>query len=143
MQTILAIDVGYGNTKAVWNRRDLNGKVVWDEICFPSAANKIFRDHSIEGVAGPDRVLVDVNGALFFVGPEATTGAEQLVGGIAYITKPEYEALLCGARSYMMKRMARVPSTLPDHWQTTFLNSRSKLWMPVQSKNIAIFYTIH
>jgi plasmid segregation protein ParM len=112
MKTILAIDVGYGNTKAVWNRRDQNGKVVWDEICFPSAANKIFRDHSIQGIAGPDRVLVDVDGELFFVGPEATAGAEQLVGGIDYIAKPEYEALLCGAWSYMMKRMGRVIPTV-------------------------------
>jgi plasmid segregation protein ParM len=112
MKTVLAIDVGYGNTKAVWNRRDINGKIVWDEICFPSVATQVTQRLEIEGMANPDRIMVDVEGRLFYVGPEVTAGAEMLVGGVDYISKPEYEALICGAWSYMMKSMGRVVPTV-------------------------------
>lgn len=108
MKTILAIDVGNGNLKAVWNRRGQDGKVVWDEICFSSVANRVFMDHDVKGLKGPDRVLIGVEDQLFYVGPEATAGAEMLVGGIGYIAKPEYEALICGAWHYMMKQAGRV-----------------------------------
>ena len=112
MKTILAIDIGYGNTKAVWNRRDTKGKIVWDEICFPSVAMQVRQSLEVEGLANPDRIMVNIDGRLYYVGPEATGGAEMLVGGVDFISKPEYEALICGAWSYMMKSLGRVVPTV-------------------------------
>ena len=112
MEMILAIDVGYGNTKAVWNRKMQNGQIVWDEICFRSVVNQVYGDYSNEQIGGLDRVLVHLNDKMYFVGPKATLAAGLLVLGSDYMHTDQYSALICGAISYMMKSMKEVVNTL-------------------------------
>jgi len=112
MGQILAIDVGYGNTKAVWNRRLQNGQIVWDEICFRSVVNQVYGDYSNDQIGGLDRVLVHINEKMYFVGPKATLAGGLLVGGSDYMNSDQYEALICGAISYMMKSINEVVNTI-------------------------------
>ena len=101
----LAVDVGFGNVKAVWDRPAANvaeALTSWGEICFKAIAHPA-TEHDRSGIGGTDRIAIEVGTEQYFVGPQATFG-----GGIRslhedYISTPEYEALLAGAWSYMFK----------------------------------------
>ena len=106
-QTILAVDIGFGNTKLVFG----HGAGQWSELCFKSNAPRQRSD-----AAGPqgglseshDRVTIPVGKFGYLVGPDtASAGGEPNLGN-DYIETPEYLALLRGAISYSMKRSARM-----------------------------------
>lgn len=101
---ILAIDVGYGNTKAVWGVTE-GVQTQWSEIVFKSVAPRIWRDDEIH-LNRLDRVPVTVDGNKYWCGPDAcSTGVESGVieQSIKNITTPEYQALIAAAWSYMLK----------------------------------------
>ena len=101
--TILAIDIGFGNTKLVFGRDGEH----WSELCFKSVAPRVRSD-----AAGPmgglseahDRVTIQVGKFGYLVGPDtASVGSEPNLGN-DYIETAEYLALLRGAICYSMKR---------------------------------------
>lgn len=104
----LAVDVGFGNVKAVWNRPAANvakALTSWGEICFKAVAHPaVGYDHSGKNdMSGTDRIVVEVGSDRYYVGPQATFGGGVRALHEDYIATPEYEALLAGAWSYMMK----------------------------------------
>lgn len=111
--TILAVDVGYGNTKAAWNvLANSANKLVWSEIAFRSVTSAASSAHAQDVLKGLNRVVVSVNGEHFFVGPEAT-----IEGGVRsrkadFTTFREHEALLCGAWHYMWKETGQVSDSV-------------------------------
>lgn len=98
---ILAVDVGYGNTKVVWD----SGRNTSCEIHFRSIAPvSVQKAESVLGVGGMDRVGIFVNGTQYLVGPEAFEA-----GGVAtldtnFVARPQYLALLRGAIYYMIRK---------------------------------------
>lgn len=115
MKTILAIDIGFGNTKAVWNHTTNTRKEeVWSEICFRSVCPRVVVDEtsSGNGLGSMDRIVVNVGSDSFYVGPKAT-----FEGGVRalhpdYINTPEHEALLVGAWHYMFKEMNAISQSV-------------------------------
>lgn len=113
MKNILAIDIGFGNTKAVWSSRQIPGQPdAWSEICFRSVCPRVVIDEAGNGLAAIDRVVVNVGHESFYVGPKAT-----FEGGVRalhpdYINTAEYEALLMGAWSYMMKDTSTITQSV-------------------------------
>ena len=102
---ILSIDVGYGNTKAVW------GENSSESICFKSVAPLSTIDQNSLmgiGVGALDRIQIQVNGQAYLVGPDAylAGGSHQLDPN--YVARNEYLALLRGAMYFMNKRSAKV-----------------------------------
>lgn len=104
--SILAIDVGYGNLKAVWGGDGY--REPWREVCFRSVSPRITHDVTVAGFASSDRVIVQVEDGRYAVGPHA----DRLVGGQLalhpnYIETPEYEALIRGAWHYRLRDLDR------------------------------------
>ena len=113
MKQVLAIDVGFGNTKAVWNRQPHAGKnEEWSEICFRSVTPRVVVEASGPGLGSIDRVVVNVGGDSFYVGPKATYEGGTRALHPDYINTPEHEALLCGAWHYMFKATGQVTPTV-------------------------------
>jgi plasmid segregation protein ParM len=115
-KTILAADIGYGNTKAVWGQPGTDGLNPVSEVCFRSMAPVSFNPEffSLSGVgAGTlNRVLVTVEGFQHIVGPDAA-----ITGGVRtldpdFVNRGEYRALLAGAIHYMMKATGRITQSL-------------------------------
>ena len=83
-KTILAIDVGYVNTKAVWTRSLPNEPKQAGEICFKSVAPLTSMGaNTLVGasIQAMDRVPVEVNGQWYLVGPDAFyAGGGHLLG---------------------------------------------------------------
>lgn len=101
--SILAIDVGYGNVKAVWSDPKRPGGK-WREISFRSVSPKVSKLVSVDGFGTSDRTVVTVADEKFAVGPHA----DRLTGGQLkldpnYIDTPEYEALIRGVWHYFMR----------------------------------------
>ena len=106
MKHVLAIDVGFGNVKAVWDQPDpQKSKVLtsWKEICFKAVAHPVASHDGGSGMDGTDRIIVNVGGESYYVGPEATFGGGVRALHEDYIGTDDYEALLTGAWSYMFK----------------------------------------
>ena len=63
-KNVIAVDVGYGNTKAVWGHCiDTLGKECWAEVCFRSVAPLMMVDEEKSGgTHNPDRIALQVNG---------------------------------------------------------------------------------
>jgi plasmid segregation protein ParM len=104
MKKILAVDVGFGNVKAVWNQPDASqppATAHWSEICFKSVAHPTTGHDSMSGT---DRIRVQVGQEHFYVGPDATFGGGVRALHEDYISTADYEALLIGAWSYMFKQ---------------------------------------
>lgn len=113
MAQILAIDIGYGNTKAVWNRKETAGKKdTWSEIIFRSVTPRVVVDETGAGIGGMDRVVVHVKDDSFYVGPKATYEGGTRALDPNYIDTPEHEALLCGAWHYMFKDTGMLSSSV-------------------------------
>lgn len=109
--TVLAVDVGYGNTKAVWSRQSIPGKPgSWSQICFRSVCAEVVVADSDSRIStnSSDRVLVNVGDHRFFVGPKATSEGGLRALHPDYINTPEHEALLLGAWHYMFKATGKV-----------------------------------
>ncbi|UUZ66305.1 hypothetical protein LP417_35415 (plasmid) [Polaromonas sp. P1-6] len=113
MKSILAIDIGYGNTKAVWHRRSTTSKQdEWTEICFRSVTPRVVVDETGSGLSGMDRVVVNVGVDSFYVGPKATYEGGTRALHPDYINTPEHEALLCGAWHYMFKETGQLSQSV-------------------------------
>ncbi|ABM39627.1 ParM/StbA family protein [Polaromonas naphthalenivorans] len=104
--SILAIDIGFGNTKATWSHRTLAGKAeAWSEIIFKSVCPLALDDDIAPGQATSnlDRVAVSVAGQAYYVGPKADREGGLRALHPDYINTPTHEALLLGAWHYMFK----------------------------------------
>lgn len=103
---ILAVDVGFGNTKAVWGCGPTSdGQIAWREICFRSVAAKVNSKSDIT-LNKLNRLPVNVNEQHYWVGPDAySTGVESGVieQSVKNIKTPEYKALIAGAWGYMLR----------------------------------------
>lgn len=111
-KTIVAIDVGFGNTKTVWASP---GQIAYDpdkEICFSSVTPACHLPHleTAGGGAGGslDRVVVEVDGRHYYVGPESSLTDGVRVLDRNFIERAEYRALLAGALHYYMKATGHV-----------------------------------
>lgn len=103
-RTILAVDVGYGNTKAVWGAVDDGScEVIYKSIA-PRAGNSTDDDYT-DSKGSFDRAVINVNGSNYFVGREAyLVGASVPLLAKNYIQNDVYMALLRGAMHFMIKR---------------------------------------
>lgn len=102
-KTILAVDIGYGNTKLVWGAaRDSSSELLFKSIA-PAARQN---DDAFADFSQPmERVAISVNHRTFLVGPEAyLAGSASSILDKDYIKHDEYLALLRGAMYYMMKK---------------------------------------
>jgi plasmid segregation protein ParM len=93
-QFIMGLDVGYGNTKAVYSTE----AGVEHNLVLPSVAHEILDlDHHKEMIATgkTDQVLVEVEGRHFTVGPSAAVFGRTLHDN--YILTPQYRALVIAA----------------------------------------------
>lgn len=100
---ILACDIGYGNTKLVFDKTPTE----WNELCFKSSVPKSTQGLSTlsrEMTSSLDRIAIPVSGAQYLVGPEAHISGGAAILGTDYIERPEYLALLRGSIYYMMKK---------------------------------------
>lgn len=114
-KTIVAIDVGYGNTKAVWGRSLPNERTQGGEICFKSVAPLTSKDPNIladTAVQAMDRVQVQANGQWYLVGPDAFLAGGGHPLDSDYVRRNEYLALLRGALHYMFKSTGIVTSKI-------------------------------
>ena len=106
-KTILAVDVGFGNTKLVSGR---DGET-WSELCFKSVAPELVANPA--GLAGSlspalDRIAIDVGSSSFLVGPDAFISGGDAILSTDYVNRDEYLALLRGAIYYSMKRSGQM-----------------------------------
>lgn len=102
-KTILAVDVGYGNTKLVWGAsRNDSCELIFKSIAPTTRQN----DDAFAAFSQPlDRITISVNNRNFLVGPEAyLAGSATTTLHKDYIKHDEYLALLRGAMYYMMKK---------------------------------------
>ena len=106
---ILSVDVGYGNTKAVW------GTTSNQEICFKSLTPSSSVDQkSMEGTSSNqlNRVQIDVSGNSYLVGPDAFMSGGTYHLDPDYVQRNEYLALLRGSIHYMFKQTGEVTREL-------------------------------
>lgn len=77
LKKTLAVDVGFGNVKAVWSRptpHAAKALTSWKEICFKAVAHPN-SGHDSSGMNGTDRISVEVGGDSFFLAyPVGTLG---------------------------------------------------------------------
>lgn len=114
MKTVLAIDVGFGNLKAVWGRSEPGQSEIrqWNEICFKAVVHPALVDEADTGMGGTDRLLVTARGNDFYIGPQATVGEGVRALHEDYVSTDEYEALIVGAWAYMFRDTQKVTSTI-------------------------------
>ena len=111
-KSALSIDIGYGNTKAVWNQKKTPGKPdTWSEICFRSVTLGVVVDTGTS-LSSLDRVIVNVGTDSFYVGPKATFEGGTRALHPDYINTVEHEALLCGAWHYMWRNTGQVTKSV-------------------------------
>lgn len=94
--TVIGIDVGYGNTKAVWGHSlDKAERERWGETCFRSIAPLATIDEeSMGGGTNPDRIRIEMKGKHYYAGPAAALGIEARGLDPNYIESDEHEVLL-------------------------------------------------
>lgn len=111
-KTILAVDVGYGNTKFVWGAaRDASSEMIFKSIA--PAVQQEDDDAYKEFAGSVDRVAITVNSKKYFVGPEAYfLGSSAPILGKDYVKHDEYLALLRGAMYFMMKKSGVIRKTI-------------------------------
>jgi plasmid segregation protein ParM len=93
-QFIMGLDVGYGNTKAVYS----TDAGVEHNLVLPSVAHEILdleHHKDMTATGKTDQVLVEVDGRHFTVGPSAAVFGRTLHDN--YILTPQYRALVAGA----------------------------------------------
>lgn len=113
-RTVIAVDIGYGNTKVVWSHTlDRQGKSRWGEICFRSITPPVVVDEESTGIASnPDRVLIELNGQSYYAGPAATMGVEARALDPNYIETDQHEVLLRVAIHLAMRELGRFTSQI-------------------------------
>lgn len=114
MRNVVAIDVGYGNTKVVCSRSlDRQGKPRWAELVFPSIAPTVLVNEDHAGFNhNPDRVLIEHQGKAYYTGPKATSGVVARVIEPNYIVTDLHEILIKSAIHFAMREAGRVIATI-------------------------------
>ncbi len=104
-KTVLAVDVGFGNTKAVWGAEC----TPQSEILFRSIVKRTMQDPAMFGDlgAGINRVGISIDGMYFLVGPDAYLAGGEPTIDPNFVTRVEYLALLRGSMYYMVQSMGR------------------------------------
>ena len=102
----MGLDVGYGNTKAVWSA-DAGPE---HNVILPSVAHEItdlgyYRAMSGDGQT--DNVLIEVDGSHFAVGPSTGVYGRTLLDD--YIHTRQYRALIAGALHMAFKELGVMP----------------------------------
>ena len=133
IKTIIALDIGYGNTKLVYGREPNS----WGDLCFRSAAPKINTPQAdmTKGITGTlDQVVVEVDSSSYLVGPEAHISGGGPILSTDFIDRPEYLALLQGSIYYAMRKTGSVFQKI----DTLVLGLPVSNWQPkhVALKNI-------
>lgn len=113
-QKIIGIDVGYGNTKAVWSHGlNKTNKEHWGEICFKSVVPlALVNEEENSGNVNPNRILMNINGKHYYAGPAASIGIESRVLDPNYIESNEHEALIRASLHLMMREMNQIIETI-------------------------------
>lgn len=108
-RSIIAIDIGYGNTKVVWSHSlDKQGRSRWGESCFRSITPPMVVNEEETGIAShPDRILIELNGHSYYAGPAATLGVEARALDPNYIETDQHEVLLRVAIHLAMREAGR------------------------------------
>lgn len=111
-QKIIGIDVGYGNTKAVWScGLDRANNEIWGEACFKSIVPLAIVDdakNSVRGGNNPNRILVNINEKYYYAGPAASLGVQNRSLDPNYIETDEHEALICASLHLMMRETGEI-----------------------------------
>lgn len=97
---VLAVDIGYGNVKAVWG----TARTTETEIIFRSIASPISKSSRDEVISTAGRVPVVVNSDIYLVGPDAYMSAGSNILDFNYVARKEYQAFLRGAMHYMFNK---------------------------------------
>ncbi|WP_234265202.1 ParM/StbA family protein [Hydrogenophaga sp. NFH-34] len=108
--SVLAVDVGYGNTKMVCGHGlDKALRSRWTELVFPSIAPSAVVDEDAAGFGhNPDRVLIEIEGRRYYAGPMATSGVVGRVIQPDYINTDLHEVLLRAAIHFAMRESRAV-----------------------------------
>lgn len=104
---VIAIDVGYGNTKVVWGHgKDKLGKYRWGEMSFASIAPRVVADEQKSGLkANPDKILIELDGNRYYAGPAASKGIESRMLEADYIKSDLHEIMLRASIHLAMREM--------------------------------------
>lgn len=105
-KTVIGIDVGYGNVKAVWGP-EFDSK---SEIIFRSVAKRTMNKQDGFGSGGEDlnRIGIEIDGFRYLVGPDASQSGAASTSDPDYVNRPEYAAFLRGAMYYMLKTRGKI-----------------------------------
>jgi plasmid segregation protein ParM len=125
---IIALDIGYGNTKLVFGREPS----AWSDLCFRSTSPKVTTPQGdmSKGFAGAlDRVTVQIGGSNYLVGPEAHISGGGAILSTDFVDRPEYLALLRGSLFYAMKKTGEVF----NHIDVLVLGLPVSNWQPKQA----------
>jgi plasmid segregation protein ParM len=113
MPQVLAIDVGFGNTKTVFGVKGTGDQEQYQELSFRSVAPPVlYEEAKGSGLGMLDRVVVTVDGHQYHVGPQATLEPGNRALDPDYIHKPEYRALMAGAWHYMFKHTGQITQSV-------------------------------
>ncbi len=98
---VLAVDVGFGNTKAVWGAECSPAT----EIIYRSIVKRTLQNPGAIGQfgAGLDRVAIPIDHMYYLVGPDANFAGGVPTIDANFVKRQEYLALLRGAMYYMVK----------------------------------------
>lgn len=99
---VVAIDVGYGNNKIEWGSGNFHFPARVARVASSDAARA---DQLNRQVTRLNRVLVEVDGKHFFVGPDMASAVEEPSISDDYSSRPEYKALVIGGLHYMFEKM--------------------------------------
>jgi hypothetical protein len=127
-KSIVAIDVGFGNTKTVWASLGQAGYSPDKEICFSSVTPACHLPH-LEKTGGGvgsslDRVVVEVDGRHYYVGPESSLTDGVRVLDPNFIERPWAKPAVSGcsgkARRARLRRLdpALAPPNIPGSLET-------------------------
>lgn len=111
-KNIVAIDVGYGNTKAVWATPGHGDYDSDKEICFSSITPACHLPHLEQVGSLLDRVVVEIDGRHYYVGPDSPLADGVPVVAHNFTELSEYRALITGALHYYMKATGTVTQSI-------------------------------
>ena len=109
-KTILAIDVGFGNTKAVWGpERNSSSEIIFKSV----APISMQLNDAFSGLSeGMDRIGIDIEGTQYLVGPEAFYAGGSPILDLNFVKHNEYLALIRGSIYYMHKRSGVIRTSI-------------------------------
>ncbi|TBR77876.1 MAG: hypothetical protein EPN64_00075 [Burkholderiaceae bacterium] len=114
MKKIIGLDIGYGNTKAVWSASDTGNPDSRAEVCFPSVLAPCHNPAlaKMDGMGSRDRTVVEIDGKSYFVGREASVADTLRILDPEFIHRPEYRAFMAGAFHYYFKATGSVVQSI-------------------------------